>query len=127
MTARNAVAHALLLWHELTHIVQHYEKLKRDDMGLQEGIADYVRHKYFEGDIQSLSAVVDPARDSYRTGYRVTAAFLYWLEMNKNPAVVQEVNRGCAEGHCTVELFQDTCGMDVNALWSDHLGSLKKR
>src|SRR5215472_744602 len=32
--------------HELTHIVQHYAKLKREGVWLQEGIADYIRHQY---------------------------------------------------------------------------------
>jgi len=112
--------------HELTHIVQHYAKLQREQVWLQEGIADYVRHKYFERDIENLAAAVDSTRDNYRTGYRVTAAFLFWLENNSNPAVVREINRGCRDGHCTVELFRGACGTDVDALWNKFLISLKK-
>lgn len=112
--------------HELTHIVQHYTKLKREEVWLQEGIADYVRHKYFERDIQSLSLTIDPIRDSYRSGYRVTAAFLAWLEENKNPAVVQELNRGCSENRCNLGLFRAACGTDVDILWSEFLNSLQR-
>jgi hypothetical protein len=111
--------------HELTHIVQHYVKLKAEEVWLQEGIADYIRHKYFERDIANLAATVDPTKDSFRTGYRVTAAFLFWLENNSNPRVVQEINRGCSDGHCTVELFRRACGEDVDVLWSRFLRSLR--
>jgi len=33
--------------HELIHIVQHYAKLKREQVWLQEGIADYVPAQIF--------------------------------------------------------------------------------
>jgi len=112
--------------HELTHIVQHYTKLKRDEVWLQEGIADYIRHKYFEQDIDSLALVVDPDRDTYRKGYRVTAGFLAWLQEHSKPTVIQDLNRGCAEGHCTVDLFLRSCGKDVDTLWSEFTNNLKQ-
>lgn len=112
--------------HELTHIVQHYAKLKREEVWLQEGIADYIRHKYFERDIANLASRVDPSRDNYRKGYQVTAAFLAWLEEHKSPTVVQDLNRGCAEGHCTTDLFRQTCGTDVDTLWNAFTNSLKR-
>lgn len=113
--------------HELTHIVQHYAKLKRDQVWLQEGIADYVRHRYFEEDIDRLGLTVDPNRDTYRTGYRVTAAFLAWLEKHKNPNVVQDLNRGCAAGNCTADLFVPSCGAGVDKLWQEFVNDLKQR
>src|SRR5579862_8147473 len=41
-----------MIIHELTHVVQHYPNGVPDSGWLTEGIADYVRHKYFEKDIQ---------------------------------------------------------------------------
>ena len=112
--------------HELTHIVQHYAKLKREQIWLQEGIADYIRHKYFARDIASLALAVDPDRDTYRKGYRVTAAFLAWLQEHKSATIIQDLNRGCAEGHCTVDLFLNSCGKDVDTLWSEFTNGLKR-
>jgi hypothetical protein len=113
--------------HELTHIVQQYAKLKREEVWLQEGIADYVRHQYFEKDIEGLAAKVDPDRDSFRMGYTKAAAFLAWLQKHKNPAVIRELNRGCAEGHCNVELFRSCCGEDVDTLWKEFTDDLRQK
>ncbi len=113
--------------HELTHIVQQYAKLRREEVWLQEGIADYVRHQYFEKDIDGLGAKVDPDRDIYRMGYTKAAAFLAWLQKRKNPAVIRELNRGCAEGHCNVELFPRCCGKDVDTLWKEFTDDLRKK
>jgi hypothetical protein len=112
--------------HELTHIVQQYAKLKREEVWLQEGIADYVRHEYFEKDIDGLAARVDPDRDGYRMGYTKTAAFLAWLQKHKNPGVIRELNKGCAEGHCSVDLFLSCCGEDVDTLWKEFTEELRR-
>lgn len=110
--------------HELTHIVQHYSKLKREQVWLQEGIADYVRHKYFEKDIDLLAKSVNSSDDSYRTGYRVTAAFLNWLQENKNPTIIRDVNQACAQGDCSENLFVRFCGKGVKGLWSEFINTL---
>jgi len=77
-------------------------------------------------DIDALALAIDPDRDTYRKGYRVTAAFLAWLEKHDHPAVVHDLNRGCAEGHCSVDLFVSCCGKDVDALWSDFTNDLRR-
>ena len=112
--------------HELTHIVQHYAKLKSDQVWLQEGIADYIRHRYYDGDIDGLWLKVDPDRDTYRKGYIVTAAFLAWIEKRDHPTMLKDLNRGCAEGHCTADLFVMCCGRDVDVLWSDFVNDLRQ-
>src|SRR5262249_46375385 len=60
--------------HELTHVIQSYPRA--GDGWLVEGIADYVRLFHFEP--KARLDRVDPARQSYRDGYRVTALFLAW-------------------------------------------------
>jgi hypothetical protein len=117
--------------HELTHIVQHYAKLKREGVWLQEGIADYIRHQYYERDMDSLAAqelihhTFDPDHDNYRKGYRVAAAFFFWVEKQKKPTIIQDLNRGCADGRCTGDLFVGLCGKDVDTLWAEFVGELK--
>lgn len=111
--------------HELTHVVQHYAKLKKEDVWIQEGIADYIRHQYFEQDMEKLA--VDPDKDSYRTGYRPTAVFLAWLQKRKDATIIQDLNRGCVEGHCDAHLFSRFCGADVEALWKEFAAEVKKQ
>src|SRR5262249_289810 len=61
--------------HELTHVIQSYP---RPEPGwLVEGIADYVRFYHYEP--KTKLGTVDPSRQSYRDGYRVTAMFLAWI------------------------------------------------
>src|SRR5215469_11299288 len=112
--------------HELTHIVQHYAKLKREGVWLQEGIADYIRHQYYERDMEAMALTVDPDHDSYRKGYRVAAAFLSWVE-KQNTSAIQDLNRGCAQGHCAADLFVGVCGKDVDLLWAEFASDLRKR
>src|SRR5262249_27232851 len=70
--------------HELTHVVQAYP---RPEPGwLVEGIADYARYFHFEP--KAKLAGIDPARQSYRDGYGVTALFLAWLEKTHDQAIV---------------------------------------
>lgn len=108
--------------HELTHIVQHYDKLARENVWLQEGIADYVRHEYFERDLAALH--VDSSHDTYRTGYRVTAVFLAWVQRHEDPTLIRDLNKTCAAGTCTPELFVRFCGRPVDALWTEFTESL---
>jgi hypothetical protein len=113
--------------HELTHIVQHYAKLKREGVWLQEGIADYIRHQYYEQDMEAMVLAVDPVHDSYRKGYRVAAAFLGWVQKQNRAAVIQELNRRCAEGHCAADLFVSVCGKDVDTLWAEFASDVRNR
>jgi hypothetical protein len=110
--------------HELTHIVQHYNKLKPSEVWLQEGIADYVRHRYFEGDLDRLT--IDPGQSSYRQGYKPAALFLAWLQRKKDPNLVHNLNEACSQGHCGPDLFVRFCGTDVEMLWSQFESELPR-
>jgi Peptidase of plants and bacteria len=113
--------------HELTHIVQHYAKLKREGIWLQEGIADYIRHQYYEQDMDTQVLAVDPDQDSYRQGYRVAAAFLSWVEKQNRSTLIQDLNRHCADGHCSDDLFASICGKNVDTLWAEFASDLKSK
>lgn len=111
--------------HELTHIVQHYSKLKPADVWLQEGIADYIRHRYFENDLDQLT--IDPDQNSYRKGYKPAALFLNWLQKKKDPSLVRDLNQACSQGQCSSDLFPRFCGTDVETLWNQFATEIKDR
>jgi hypothetical protein len=122
-----------MLIHELTHVNQHY-----GDTGnagwLVEGIADYVRHKCFEKDIEprlhldakgnlqgfeSDRNKSDFATQGYLAGYTVTGAFLFWLEVRKDKDIVPVLNRALREDRYSARLFQQRCGSPLEALWRE--------
>lgn len=102
--------------HELTHVVQDYQnKVKGADGWLTEGIADYIRHKYFESDIEELR--INPDKSSYRQGYTTAAAFLNWLETNKSPDLVHKLNAALHGGTYSSMMFEKNCGASLDDLW----------
>ena len=122
-----------MLIHELTHVDQHYSN--NNDSWLTEGIADYVRHKYFEKDIELQFAVnLDDdgkvnnflfATEGYRVGYRVTGAFLFWLEDRKDKDIVAVLNQALRNGRYSKEIFQTRCNATLDDLWLDFLAQSK--
>jgi hypothetical protein len=122
-----------MLIHELTHVNQHYGDI--GDAGwLVEGIADYVRHKYFEKDIEPRLHLgrngnlegfeLDRnkgkfATEGYLGGYTVTGAFLFWLEVRKDKDLVPVLNRALRESRYSAKLFQERCGAPLDALWRE--------
>lgn len=133
----NAVIHISVEWvtikkpddhgmviHELTHVVQDYQnKVKGGDGWLTEGIADYIRHKYFEKDIEKLR--INPDKSSYRQGYTTAAAFLNWLEANKCPDLVHKLNTALHDGTYSVMMFEKNCGAPLDDLWKAFADSQK--
>jgi hypothetical protein len=122
-----------MLIHELTHVDQHYASGAGPDW-LGEGIADYVRHKYFEQDIEPrlhLDAKGNLqgfeldrnkgefATQGYQAGYTVTGAFLFWLEVRKDKDVVPTLNRALRDGRYSAAIFQQRCGAPLEALWRE--------
>jgi hypothetical protein len=102
--------------HELTHVVQDYQnRVKAADGWLTEGIADYIRHKDFENDIEKLR--INPDKGSYRQGYTTAAAFLNWLEANKCPDLVHKLNAALHDGTYSSMMFEKHCGASLDDLW----------
>jgi hypothetical protein len=126
-----------MLIHELTHVDQHYG----DGAGpgwLVEGIADYVRHKYFERDIEprvhldakgNLEGFEldrnkgDFATQGYEAGYTVTGAFLFWLETREDKDIVPTLNRALRDGRYSAVLFEQRCGAPLGALWREFVAA----
>jgi len=105
--------------HELMHVVQHYGKCARAPIWLTEGIADYARSKYGvdnAGAGWSLPAIGPDNR--YTDGYRVTAAFLFWMEGNGHPGLVKALDadlRACTYGE---DDWQKLAGTDLETAWT---------
>lgn len=87
-----------VIYHELTHAFQlepkgcgHYDG-KSDYWTFIEGLADAVRVACgcFEQDFSSPDR---PRGGSWKSGYRITGYFLYWLSLNKDKDFIRKFNR----------------------------------
>lgn len=134
--------------HELTHINQHGKDVGGNGW-VVEGVADYLRHKYFAKDIQAnlkLSAdgrlvdyapndiyfyslqqqKVDLRPQGYEYRYTVASTFLYWLEQRKDSLIVREISVAFEEGKFTPQLFESSCGKPLDALWSEFIAESQR-
>jgi hypothetical protein len=130
--------------HELTHINQNYLVASKEAAWVTEGIADYVRHKYFEDDILGKQTVDESGRlrgyttaapfffglqqeriglkrKGYLKSYTVAAEFLFWLEREKDKEIVRQLNAALAEGHYSAKLFGQFCKAPLDELWRQFL------
>lgn len=135
--------------HELTHINQN-ARTDRANAWVVEGVADYVRHKYFAHDIAptlQLSADgrlrgyapaeiylyglqqqrVDLRTQGYQRRYTVASTFLYWLKTRKDANIVREISTALEQGTYTPALFEQTCGKPLDALWDDFIAASTAR
>ena len=108
--------------HELVHIVQSY---RRGGPGwVTEGIADYIRHVQFEPEAPMRS--FNPDRAKYTDAFQITAAFFMWLEENKCPGLVQQLNRHMRAGTYDDAFFVTACGADLDTLWAEYIAYVKE-
>lgn len=105
-----------MMVHELMHVVQAYPGQKGDVGWLTEGIADYVR--FWEYEPRTRQAPIDKEKASYRNSYRVTAAFLGWVE-KKMPGSVVKLNAQMRKGGNDEGIFKQVLGTDVDTLWKE--------
>ncbi len=137
-----------MLVHEITHINQQYPPSKEQVGWLVEGIADYVRHKYFEKDISATLQMngqdqltgyqpdapyfymlekhgVNMKEQGYLKAYTVASSFLYWLEINKDKDIVKNLNRALSKGEYTPDLFTVYGGATLDTLWLEFVEASK--
>jgi hypothetical protein len=135
--------------HELTHINQNHQQYDDAAVWVVEGIADYIRHKYFARDIEATLRVgpdgflqgyppqdiflyalqqqkTDLSVRGYLQRYTVASAFLYWLEQRKDSRIVHELSRALEQGTYTPALFEQTCGKPLDALWDEFFAESKR-
>ena len=101
--------------HELTHVVQDYQG--KGDGWLTEGIADFIRDRYYEPGVRHQR--INPDKSSYHEGYGTAAAFLIWLEAKKDKDLVRKLNLASHDGKYSPALFQEYCGADLDTLWKE--------
>ena len=111
-----------LVAHELTHTVQDYRG--KGAGWLTEGIADYIRDRYYEPGVRHHR--IDPDKSSYRDGYGAAATFLIWLEANKDKDIVRKLNSASHDGKYSPDLFQEYCGVNLDALWKEFAETYRK-
>src|SRR5581483_12468094 len=126
------------------HINQQYSRVPGNAGWIGEGIPDYVRHKYFEKDIESKLRLgsdgllhgyspqapffygleqgkVRLDKRGYRFAYTVAGAFLYWLEQQKNQHIVRTLNLALSRGDYSGKLFSRDCGATLDSLWGEFM------
>ena len=124
--AANYVRHATndfgMVIHELTHVVQSYQRGGNPGW-LVEGVADYIRLTHYEP--QARRPRIDPDRASYRDAYKTTAIFLEWAEKTYDPHLVKKLNRAMRAGDFNVELFKTNTSHSIDDLWKQFTGTLR--
>ena len=136
-----------MLIHEATHINQAARNVGENGW-VVEGVADYVRHKYYAKDIAPTLRMtadgrlqgyppeeiylytlqkdqVDLSTKGYQRRYTVASTFLYWLELRKDQKIVHEISVALEYGEFTPALFAKTCGKPLDALWDEFVAESK--
>ncbi|RXR06548.1 basic secretory protein-like protein [Pseudoxanthomonas composti] len=115
-----------LVTHEAMHIVQGYPDYGNDKAPtwLVEGIADYARDKYgmnnAAGDWKLPTEVKD--KQNYDTGYRVSGAFLKWVE-SQHAGLIKQLDGALRSGRYSNALWTRSTGRDLPALWKAYVAA----
>jgi len=105
--------------HELVHVVQDYQGT--GEGWVTEGIADYVRDRWFEPGART--ARINPDQASYRDGYTTAGAFLMWIEDHKCREIVPMLNAASRQRKPVLAVFPALTGQDVDALWHEFIAA----
>jgi len=117
------------LIHELAHVNEQYPNCPE---WLNEGMADYVRHKYFERDIEPKLLPIDGyhfdekqmaqfRKEGYLAGYTIAAPFLFWLEWRKDPGLIVALSHALRDDRYSPGIFTARCGAPLDALWREFI------
>ena len=135
-----------MIVHEIAHIAQNYNDTPKISHWIVEGIADYIRHKHFEKDIQTTFRLTQEGRltgytesepfffmlqqgkidlrdKGYERRYTVASTFLYWLEQTKNPTIVVKLHKAIANHRYSPEQFKEYCAADLDDLWTQFIAA----
>ncbi len=109
--------------HEMTHIIQSYNRTPRDTGWLVEGIADYVRWWRYEP--ETPRPHIDKEKGSYRDAYRTTAAFLAWAVGKYDRQLVRKLDGGLRHGNYTADIWEKSTGKKLDDLWAEFIAQYK--
>ncbi|MES2627790.1 MAG: basic secretory protein-like protein [Bacteroidota bacterium] len=105
--------------HECMHIVQQYKDFEPG--WITEGIADYVRATIGINNKAGNWTMPDvKPEQSYKNAYRVTARFFVWIEKNKKPGLVADLNEAMRKGKYTEKFWKKQTGLTVDELWNEY-------
>lgn len=105
--------------HEMIHVIQAYPG--RSGPGwVTEGIADYLRYAVYEGrPLSWFPNSADPK--GFTKGYNMTAGFFLWMENDRAPGIVANLNAHMRKGTYKESLFEEAAGKPLLDLWQDYL------
>ena len=107
--------------HEVMHIVQDYGSDSNGPGWLTEGIADYARFKFgVNNDAANWKLPAYKPTQKYTDAYRVTARFLEWLEENKKPGIVKELDKQMRNHTYTDDIWKQQTGQTLDELWKTY-------
>jgi hypothetical protein len=106
-----------LLVHELTHVIQHYEK-SRTPSYWTEGIADYVCFKLGHTN-QYYKPECSSDYPYFKSGYRCAGAFLLYLDARYGASIIRTLHKNLQRGNYSEELFLEMTGKRLDQLWTD--------
>lgn len=104
--------------HELMHVAQ-ASFITNAPSWLIEGMADYVRYKYGLSN-KGWSLTNYAAGQSYTDAYRITARFLFWLEIHVRATIVNDLNTAMKQKTYSANTWSSLTGKSVDQLWSDY-------
>lgn len=107
--------------HELVHVVQGYPDAGAHGW-LVEGIADYVRWWKYEPEAPRTTYAKG---QTYRDGYRVTAAFLAWATFALDRRVVPALDLALRKGKDPAKAFEDATGRTFEKAWEEYASAAR--
>ncbi|MDR0328631.1 MAG: basic secretory family protein [Planctomycetaceae bacterium] len=108
--------------HELVHNIQRYPGGRGNGGApgwVTEGIADYVRHVYFEPEVQMRP--IDPDRAKYTDQYQITAAFFMYIVATYDKDFITKLNMHARQRTYSEEIFEKSTGKTLDDLWAEHV------
>jgi hypothetical protein len=104
--------------HEMTHAVQDYHNVAKENWWLVEGLADYIR--YWKYEPERPRHAVD-AKATYRDGYAVSGAFLAWIVWRYDHRAIHEIDAALRAGTYNDTVFKQITGKTLDELWPQFL------
>jgi len=108
-----------MIAHELVHFVQNYRGGEGTGLPgwVTEGIADYMRHVFFEPEKEMRPF---NARENYDGAYQVTAAFFMYIVDTYDKDFVKTLNESGRKRTYSEDIFEKSTGKNVEALWAEY-------
>ncbi|MFC0119638.1 basic secretory protein-like protein [Pseudoalteromonas xiamenensis] len=107
-----------ILFHEIAHAYQYDDKNYEEIGPIIEGIADLVRLK-----AGYISQSAQKAGGNYDSGYKTTAFYLHWLELNSNEDYLVKINESLSpydDVKWSWPYFAKRFGVSLEASWSEY-------